>query len=594
MQAPFVSPKQEILNRRLPFVTGGLVIVSIILLLALARYQSFSPDVRREFEIRSLSNTSSIERLPAERGVIYDRDNVPFAFNVLQYEIGVSPNLISNPAEVARQLGLILSIDEFAILQRIINNRDTSWQPIARNVSAEVGQAVADEDLLGVVINPLRARAYPQGSVAGPLIGFVIPDDNQTNRGVVGIEASYNDRLSGNPLSRTVSTIPFELTLIEEEESADQRGVDVVLTIDRDLQFYVEQELREAVLAQANDNVAQPVRGTAVVLDPRNGDVLAMASYPTFDPNNYANVEDANLLRIPAINDVFEPGSIIKVLTVAGALETGSVGPSWTYFDEGVIEVGGVVTRNWDRQSYGVTSLADVLIQSLNVGTATLAVEEMGPDVLYDVFTRFGIGQQTLIDLPNEEAGIVYLPGDDRWSESAVASNSYGQGLSVTAIQMATAFSAIANDGLMYQPRVVREIIDGDEIIRAETNAQRVISSRTADLVTEMMVRVVNEGATRAAIDGYSIAGKTGTAQVLNAIGDETGSTASFVGFLPADDPQAVILVVLENPRDYWGSIAAAPLFRDIAERVLLLQGIPDDAVRAQLEAQGGSISEGG
>ncbi len=580
-----LTPQQEIINRRLPLVTSGLVLMSVLLLLAMARLQQLSPAVRQEFEIRSSYNTQSVRRLPAVRGVIYDRDGVPLAFNLLQYEIGVSPNLVSDPARVAQQLGVILNLDEFAILQRI-SNTDSQWELIARGVSAEVGQAIADEDLLGVVINPMLSRAYPQGTLGSQLIGFIFGDNDNT-RGAMGIEASYNEQLAGRSLERTVSTVPIDTPV--EVDSQGQRGMDIVLTVDRDIQYWVELELQRAI---EQENASG---GTIIVMNPRNGEILAMASYPTFDPNNFGAVEDASLLGTPSISEVYEPGSVMKVMTVAAALDVGAITPEWTYNDTGSITVGSVTTQNWDRNAYGVVDTTGLLVESLNVGAATVSTT-MGPEAFYSGLRRFGIGRQTGIDLEGEEQGIMRVPGDTGWSESDLASNSYGQAISVTPLQMITAFSAIANDGLMYQPHLARQYVNGDEIEFVNpTVLGRAISADTASIMTDILVQVVVQGDSAAAIPGYTIAGKTGTAEIPSPLGYEEGANstiASFIGFFPADDPQVVVLVKLDRPDGYWGSATAAPVFRTVAQRLILLLGIPTDEVRLSLEQQGGVLNQ--
>ncbi|MCA9915877.1 MAG: penicillin-binding protein 2, partial [Anaerolineae bacterium] len=546
--------------------TSGLVLMSVLLLLAMARLQQLSPSVRQEFQIRSTYNTQSVKRLQAVRGVIYDRDGVPLAFNRLQYEIGVSPNLVSDPARVAQQLGVILNLDEFSILQRI-SNTNSQWELIARGVSAEVGQAVADEDLLGVVINPMLSRAYPQGTLGSQLIGFIFGDNDNT-RGAMGVEASYNEQLAGRSLERTVSTVPIDTPV--DVDSQGQRGMDIVLTIDRDIQYWVETELQRAI---EQENASG---GTIIVMNPRNGEILAMATYPTFDPNNFGAVEDSSLLDTPSISEVYEPGSVMKVMTVAAALDVGAITPEWTYNDTGSITVGSVTTQNWDRNAYGVVDTTGLLVNSLNVGAATVATT-MGPEAFYSGLRRFGIGRQTGIDLEGEEGGIMRVPGDTGWSESDLAANSYGQALSVTPLQMITAFSAIANDGLMYQPHLARQYVNGDEIEFVNpTVLGRAISAETASIMTDMLVQVIVQGDSAAAIPGYTIAGKTGTAEFPSPLGYEEGSNstiASFIGFFPADDPQVVVLVKLDRPNGYWGSQTAAPVFRTVAQRLILLLG---------------------
>lgn len=578
---------QSILNRRISVVTWGLVLMSVGLLLSLARFQQLNPLVAREFQIRAQANTNSVRRVPAERGVIYDRDGVPLASNIVQYEIGVSPNLVSNPERVAQELGVSLGQDEFEIYQQITNPRTPFWELIARDVSAQIGQEIADKDLLGVVINPLSRRAYPQGTLAGPLIGFVIPEDNDNTRGAMGVEGRYNAQLAGVSRDQTFSTIPLD-TPQDFIENNSQRGMDLVLTMDRDIQYWVELELQR-VLAEQNSP-----SGTIIIMNPSNGDILAMTSYPTFDPNDYANVDSSDVLRVPAILDDYEPGSTMKVLTMAAALESGTITPAWTYNDTGSIEVGGRVTRNWDRNQYGLQTATQMLVNSLNVGAVQL-VQLTGYDAFYSTLNRFGIGQPTGIDLQGESEGILRIRGDSGWSEADFASNSYGQALTTTPIQMATAFAAIANDGLMYQPRLVKQIIDGDDIIEAQpTVRNRAVSSDTANTVTDMMVAVVEEGSTLAQLEGYTIAGKTGTAQIPSPLGYEEGAKstiASFIGFLPADDPQVLIYVRIDRPDGIFGSQVAAPVFRNIAQRLVVLMGIPNDAERENLQAAGGVVN---
>ena len=580
------NPQQDLINRRLPFVVAFLVMIAFALLVKISSYQWLSPEREREIKLRGEQNVSSTRRLPAERGIIYDRGGQPLAFNTIQYEIGVSPNLITSDRKqgVATQLAIILGLDEFDIYQKI--SAPSQWQQIARPVNAEVGQQVADEEMFGVIINPLSKRFYPQGLLAGQLIGFVI-EDNDNTRGALGVEESYNAQLAGRVVNQEIINVPFQLPIDQPIKS--QHGTDLVLTIDRDVQFWVEYELQQAVLESGSDG------GTIIVMDPRNGDILAMASTPLFDPNNFGDYR-ANDLKNAAISNVYEPGSTIKVLTVAGALQSGAITPQWTYNDQGVFSIGGIDVKNWDRKAHGVTDVSTALSQSLNVGMATIATE-MGQERFYTSMRSFGFGQRTGIDLPGEEAGILRMPGDSDWSESNLATNSFGQGVSITPLQMITAVSAIANDGLMMQPRIVRQIVNGDTVTNAQPMAiGRPISAVVAKEVTTMMLRAVAEeggGVPLAQVPGYTIAGKTGTAEIPSPTGYESGtSIASFVGFFPADDPQVIILVKLDRPDEYWGSVVAAPVFKTLAERLVILLGIPTDDIRRQLQASGGRVNE--
>lgn len=564
-----LSPQQVTIQSRLPFVIIFLVSMAGFLLIQLANFQFYPREVAQELELRGDANANSIRRIPAERGLIYDRDGEALAFNALQYGVGISPNLVSEPRRLATELALILEQDEFELYQTMTS--DEQWVLIARPISAEQGQAIADLDEISITIEPIPRRFYPQGSLAGHIIGFVVEDGTT---GVMGVEGAYNASLAGRVLDQTVSNIPFDLP---EEAPTEQRGQDIVLTIDRDIQFWVESELLLAI------NESGATRGTVIVMDPKNGDILAMASYPDFDPNNFRDIEDPDLLRNPAISDTYEPGSVMKVITVASALEKGTISPDWVYNDQGRLELGGIVIENWDKNAYGVVDVAQVLIRSLNIGATSIALE-MGTDDFYSMMRSFGIGQLTGVDLFAEQTGILKVPGDSDWSESDLGTNSFGQGVSVTPLQMATMFAAIANDGIMRQPRIVKQIITDDGIQEAQpTTIRRVISAETANILTDMMVRTVNEGIPQAILPGYTIAGKTGTAEIPTAIGYEDDSIVTFAGFLPADDPEVVIFVKLDRPDGYWGSQVAAPVFKRLADRLVILLEIPVDDVRRTL-----------
>jgi cell division protein FtsI/penicillin-binding protein 2 len=422
--------------------------------------------------------------------------------------------------------------------------------------------------------------------LASQLIGFVAGDGN-TFRGYVGVEGYYQDQLAGRVRSRTVRNIPTEFQL---DNAILERGSDLVLTIDRDTQFLVETVLQQALAGTGATS------GTIIVMNPRNGDILAMASLPTFDPNNLP-LDNARILQNPAIQAVYEPGSVFKVLTAAAALEAGNITPNWTYNDQGSYQVGSRTIYNWDRVAHGETSLQTMLVDSLNVGAATIAVEAMGRDEFYRGITRFGIGSRTRVDLEGEEAGILKVPNvSPDWSESDLGTNSYGQGVSVTPLQMLTAVNAIANRGVMMRPRVVQQIVNGVEVTNLEpVPLQKAISEETARVVAEMMVAVVRDGIDgRAALPGYTIAGKTGTAEIPLVTGGYSTSEfiMTFVGFLPADDPQISILVKLDRPTSgSFASQTAAPVFRQLVERLVIMMEIPDDETRRQLAAQGGDVN---
>ncbi|MDZ4769219.1 MAG: penicillin-binding protein 2 [Chloroflexota bacterium] len=571
-------PQQQTLRKRLPLVIVALLAVSAVLVFRLFSFQ-FPLDTEVQTYLNNLRDSGYAQtlQLASARGSIYDRHGEAMAVNTLQYRVGVSPSLVSDARETATRIATILNSSELELFDNFTS--DAPWVLVSTNVSAADAGELRALRLDEITIEPVPRRSYPQGPVAAQVIGFVGGD----LRGYYGVEGHYNGQLAGEVRTRRVSNIPFEVPIIDYERS---RGNDVLLTIDRDVQFLVESELITAI------DVYDSSSGTIIVMNPRNGDILAMASYPSFDPNTYYSVADERFLTNPAVGQQFEPGSIFKVLTIAAGLETGSITPDFTYNDQG--SLGGVCDgiRNWDGGARGVVDVTQILVQSLNVGTSTIAVN-MGATAFYSMMDKFGIGRLTGIDLEGEQAGQMPTPGDSIWSEKNLCTNSFGQGVAVTPLQMITGVSAIANGGLMMQPRVVHQMLDEDQAIAARTaNLGRPISTETANQVTDMMVAVVRDGLDGAAsVAGYTIAGKTGTAEIPTPIGYETGSSiATFVGFFPADDPQVAILIKLDRPAEYWGSRTAAPTFQRLAERLVILLEIPTDDVRFALIEQGGSV----
>ena len=569
-----VSNQQTTIQARLPFVAIFLLLLAGYLVVNLANFQFFPRSVRQELEKIGSSITNTTLRIPAERGLIYDRDGEPLAFNIVQYRLGVSPDLVADPETLMKELAQILDIDEFELYRKITS--DNIWEFVAGPISAQQGQAIAALNNISLGLEEIPKRFYPQGTLGAHVIGFVLDDGL---KGALGVEGAFNDTLAGRVLDLSVSNVPFGLP---EDRPAEQRGQDIVLTLDRDVQFWVESELEAAV------EEFSAFRGTIIVMDPRNGDVLALANYPSIDPNRFLEIEDPNLLINPAINATYEPGSLMQVLTVASALDKGTITPFWTYHDKALLEIGGRDIWNRRFQANGTTDAATILTRSLNVGAATIAIQ-MGPADFYSSMRAFGLGQTTGVGLHAEERGELKIPGDTDWSESYLGFNSFGQYVEVTSMQMITAFSAIANDGIMRQPRIVRQVIgeDGVEEARPAT-VRRVVSSETARLVKDMMVRVIREGSPEAFLRGYTVAGKPGTAHISTAVGNEEGPNStivSFVGFLPADEPQAVIMVKLDRPDLYYGYEVAAPIFRRVANRLVILLEIPDDDVRGRLAA---------
>lgn len=572
MQA--AQTQQEIFNRRLPIVIIGMIVASSYLLLQLVGFQAIAPEVANELR----PNYNRNIRLAAARGIIYDHSGQRLAENTVEYRIGISPNLVSDKRRVATQLAAILRLDELATYEKI--NSAEPWVLLTSRVSAEIGQQVEALDLQAIDIEKIPRRSYPQGTLAAQIIGFVGGD----LQGYYGIEGYYQDQLTGRIREEVVSDIPFDLP---DDQTPDE-GSNIFLTLDRDIQYLIESELALAIAETGATG------GTYIVMNPRTGDILAMASWPSFDPNAYANVE-ADVWRNPAISDEYEPGSVMKVLTIAGALDREVITPDFTYVDQGELAVGGIVVKNWDLRAHGVVDVRGILVDSLNVGAATVSLQ-MGHEAFYAAMDAFGIGRPTRVNLEGEASGTMYIPGDPEWSESNLGTNSFGQGVTVTPLQMLAAVSAIANDGLMMQPNLVARVIDGDRVIESQpTFLRRAISPEAAHIVTDMMVSVINDNDSLdngAGLPGYTVAGKTGTAEIPSPIGYESNAwIMTFVGFLPADDPQVAILIKLDRPTTgRWASQVVAPRFRRLAERLVVMMEIPPDDVRHALEANAGVV----
>jgi cell division protein FtsI/penicillin-binding protein 2 len=502
-----------------------------------------------------------------DRGTIYDRNEAVLAANGADYQIGASPNLVFNPEELANQLAPILEMNRRDLAARLTSDRP--YEMLANRVSPEVGELVRElnEEYGGLQIDPLPRRFYPQGELLCHVLGYVDFDGN----GGGGVEGYYQPELAGEAASAKINISPFHV----QNSVIAREGSDLVLTIDRSLQYLVEQQLKEALVEYAAQS------GTIIVMNPQTGAILAMASDPCFNPYEFYDTPEENLFN-PIISQQYEPGSVIKLVTMAAALDSGTVTPETTYYDSGELWVGGHRTVNWDRAAHGTTDMTSLLSHSLNVGAATLATW-MGPDTYYDYMRRFGFGGPMGVDIMSEATGQMPLPGDEYWTESFLSTNAYGQGLAVTPLQMLASVSALANNGELMQPYVVQEVRSANSTLVHEPSVlSRPISAQTAQQVTQMAITAVASEVPEAQIPGYTIAGKTGTAEIAeNGIYLDNATIASFIGWLPADDPEVIVLIKLDRPQvSPWGSQTAAPAFAKLAKELVVLLDIPPDNIR--------------
>jgi len=358
-----------------------------------------------------------------------------------------------------------------------------------------------------------------------------------------------------------------------------------VLTINRDLQAKVENILDEALTHYGAEN------GTIIVMDPRNGEVLAMAATPRINLNNYGDyftTYDNGSQYNRAIGMAYEAGSVVKVLTMAAALDTGTVVPSTTFIDTGSIQVGGITIQNWNRDAWGQQDMIGCLQHSLNVCLAWIATQ-MGPQSFYGYMERFGLGHPTGIDLSGEAMGRLKVPGDSDWYNVDLGTNAFGQGVTVTPLQLLMAVSSVANDGHMVTPHVLYSMLrDGHQYNVPSQYAGSPISVDTAHTLNEMLALSLEKESSLALLPGYRLSGKTGTAQIPTDFGyDATHTNVSFIGWGPTDDPQFMVYVWLQKPSaSIWSSETAAPVFSEVAEQTVVLLNIPPDVVRLQMAVQ--------
>ncbi len=563
-------------KRRLVFLALLLGVFCILLFSQLVRIQLLSHAEMLEKGEQLRIRQSDLRPM---RGRVWDRSGHLLIGNLVRYDISASPALVSDPEKTAAELAGLLGVDQSELVAKL--SSDVPWVHIERNVSQEIGDQIAAQGLVGIMVDPVWQRTFPEKTLAAHVLGFV----NVDGQGYYGVEGYYDGDLRGRPGTRIFQRDPWNeiIPLGLADNEPPQPGVDLVLTLDRNVQALVEEELARALAETGAES------GVIIVMEPRTGAILAMAALPTYDPNFFWEVLDTRVFVNPVISGQYEPGSVFKVVTIALAVEEGLVAPDSLFYDEGRIEMGGLLIENAMGQAYGQVTLTDVLVRSLNVETAKIGAM-LGPERFYQGIRAFGIGHQTGVDLEGEVVGELRVPGDYRWHESDLVTNPFGQAIAVTPLQMLGAVAAIANDGLLMQPYIVAEKRYADGHIERAQPApiNRAVSPETAHIVTQMMVETVERGNIKAQVPGYSVAGKSGTAQLPIVGGyDQEKTIASFAGFAPADDPQVAVLIRLDKPTSSeWGTQTAAPTFARLAQRLFILLEIPPDDVRLALSTE--------
>ena len=510
---------------------------------------------------------TTVLQLQPERGIIFDRNGEKLAISIMTNSVCADPTKIADPAKVSRQIAEILGLDNQTAYKKISAPKNFCW--LARRISPQQAVAVENADIEGIFLVKEPKRFYPNGELAAHLLGFVGLDAN----GLEGLEKKYDETLKGKTERLTWARDAKGKKLflrVEKSETKKNENENLVLTIDNRIQYLVETHLREAVLDKGAKS------GVAIVMEPKTGEILALANQIGFNPNNIKGLTAENW-RNRAVTDNFDPGSTFKPFLVAAALEEKIVKESDRFFCEnGNYKVANRVIREAQRKRHGYLRVSEILKYSSNIGSSKIA-QKMGKEKFYEYIQKFGFGEKTGIDLPGEASGL--LRPVSKWVPVDTAMIAFGQGISVTAIQLITAVSAIANDGVLMKPYIVRGIADkNNRLIKlyAPTVVRQVISPNVAKRLTNMLTEVVGapDGTGKSAhIVNVAVAGKTGTSQKLDfkrGVYSSERVCASFMGFFPADNPQVAILVMLDEPqRDKWGGVAAAPVFKNIGEQIL-------------------------
>lgn len=570
---------QQSYRKRIVFIGAVFTAIALGIISNLAYWQLIDP---KDYTEKQIGDTP----MPAKRGTIFDSTGHILATDIIEYSVGISPNVLKNDKireNLAGELSPKLAIPQLQILEMISDTTQSyvslNQAPISLSVATQIKKM---RNGSAIRLDPRYRRVYPEQTLAANVIGLANRSESKDTplrrAGITGVEGYYDDILEGIIGSHGQNGFQWDTLTGQSSMKEPISGNDIYLTINRAAQNIVETELAKAQQQYG----AKEAR--AIVMDPRTGAILAMADTQTYNPNlreasgNFSNKN---------ISWIYEPGSVFKIFTMASALDSGKIGPATTVKDTGsyIVDANHIIP-NSDEQAHGVVDVTTILAKSLNVPTIQIA-EVAGAETFYNYVNRFGLKERTGIDLENEALGSFSIYGEEGWYESDLAYNAIGQGVLITPIQLITAIAAVANHGLMMQPHVVDKIVTnhGETIQPIEaTPIRNVIRADTADVLTHILANAIEQSNSAAQISGYRIAGKTGTAEFIDpetGTYDKTRSIATFAGYFPIDDPQLVILVILSQPSSSkWASHTAAPTFSVIGTQLARLFNIPPDNVQ--------------
>ncbi len=574
------------MNEEIPRKRLGVLMVGFLVAFSLITFRLFywQGVMGRELAVEAQAQYSKGRILSAPRGNIISNDGSWLAAREQAWLVySALPDIEIDTSTVADRLAPLfiepeegddeykLLVQETSRLKELLGRDDVVWVPLMSKVNSDIKYQIEEMGIKGIGFDPVEDRIYPESSAAAHLLGFVGKDEEGSDIGYFGLEGYYDLVLSGKPgfVLRDSDARGVPILGANSKEISAFQGVDLVTHIDKAIQISLEQRLVEGIEKYG------AVSGTGIVMDPKTGSILAMSSYPAFDPSSYSEFENIDFVN-PAITFSFEPGSIFKVLIMASALDTKEIKVD-TKCDicAAPVKVDKYFIRTWNNEYREGTTMLEVIVNSDNVGMV-FAGRKLGIDRMYDYLKSFGIGELTGVDLQGEATPKVREKKN--WSEVDLATASFGQGIAVTPMQMIRAVGVIANDGVITVPQVVDEI-KGDSFREdiAPITGERVISKEAARDITAMMVEAAENGEAKWTYrEGFGVAGKTGTAQIpIDGNYDEDKTIASYIGFAPYDDPKFIMLITLREPQSSpWASETAAPLWYDIAEDLFLYFGM--------------------
>lgn len=550
-------------DRRMRTLSIVIVVVVAIFAVRLVQVQVVDTGAMAQRAEQTRLATTTIA---APRGTIYDVRGIPLAQSVEARNLAVDQTLVEDPAGAAAQLAPLLRVPADKLQQSLTGDKRFAY--VARNVTPAVAEQVMALELPGMAAEKTLRRDYPGGSLGASVIGLI----GTEGKGLAGLEAGLQDTLGGVDGSRSVEVIDGKVIPTATDEWTDPiPGSSVRLTMDRDLQFIAQESISRQVAASGAQS------GTVIVMEVKTGRILAMASVPTIDPNNTSNIKVEDMQN-RAVVEAFEPGSTSKIMTMAAAINEGKATPATVFTVHDAITRGTRIFKDHDPHDTYQLTLAGILAKSSNTGSIATA-ELVGEEKFYDYLMRFGLGRPTGADFPGEASG--YVPPTSVWTDSTFPTLSFGQGLSLSALQITSVFQTMANKGVRIEPRIIESVIDadGNETAADAPEVTEVVEPETAETVMKMMEGVLGDDGTakNAAIPGYRVAGKTGTAnRIDDSCGCYKGYTASFIGVAPADDPELVAAVIVQDPKGaYMGSSNGAPVFKEVMTAALISLGIP-------------------